>query len=387
MEQKNGQIYRFEIGESVNNKELQKRVLVLINTIDAGGAETFVMKVFREIRKEGWCFDFLINKADSKFYKKEILESGGRIYIGMSKSKYPIKCFKFIRKIVSENKYNTVFCVSAHPAAVLDIIAAKKGGVKKVITRSANANIDGKLRIFVAKLFRPLINRLSDIKLAPSTEAGVWMFGNNCLKKAELQLVNNALDTNRYCFDSLTRLRIRDSFGLSTQDFAICHIGRFSYQKNHNLLIDIFKEVKSEWSRAKLFLVGNGELKETIENKVKDYGLVDSVKFVGIRDDIPDFLMGMDMMIFPSFYEGLPNVVIEAQATGLKCIVSDRISKEVILTDLVKMFSIKSNISDIVMAVREYYWKTVTREIYNKILKDKGYDIQDVAKKMIEWFS
>lgn len=387
MEQKNGKIYRFDIGELISDKKSQKRVLVLISTVDAGGAETFVMKVFREIRKEGWCFDFLINKADSEFYKKEILESGGKIYIGISKLKHPIKCFKFVRRIVSENKYNTVFCVSAHPAAVLDIIAAKKGGAKKAITRSANTNIDGKLNVIIAKLFRPLIDRLSDVKLAPSTEAGVWMFGNKCLRKAELQLINNGLDTDRYCFNPLTRRRIRDSLDLSTHDFAICHIGRFSYQKNHNLLIDIFKEIKSGWPEAKLFLAGNGELKEIIENKVKDYGLEDSVKFVGIRDDIPDFLMGMDMMIFPSFYEGLPNVVIEAQATGLKCIVSDRISKEVILTDLVMMFSIESSMSDIVMIVREHYLKTVKREIYTKILKDKGYDIQDVAKKMIGWFS
>lgn len=381
MEQKNGEMYR-----PASCDQIIKRVLVIINTIDAGGAETFVMKIFREISKEGYCFDFLINKTDSTFHKNEIIQLGGRIYVGYSKSKHPIKCYRFVKRIVTEQKYHTILCVSAHPASALDIIAARKGGAIKVITRSTNSTVDGRMQRILADLTRPIIIKLSDIKIAPSKEAGEWMFGEKSMRAGEVEIVQNGIDTDRYKFNDKTRHIFRKKLNLRDDEVAICHIGRFSFQKNHDFLIDIFSELHGKDTNTKLFLIGEGELKSKIERKIIEYGLKEYVSFLGVRNDIPEILMAMDMMIFPSFYEGLPNVIVEAQATGLKCLISNRISEEVLLTDIINTFSINDNISDIIQKYDELNSKNILRESYSGLMRAKGYDIKTVSSHMLNWF-
>ena len=159
-------------------------------------------------------------------------------------------------------------------------------------------------------------------------------------------------------------------------------IGRFNEQKNHKFLVDIFEKIKEENKNAILLLVGKGNLENEIKKQVEELNLNDSVIFLGIRKDIPQLLMAMDIFVFPSLYEGMPNTVIEAQATGLKCIISDIITKEANITGLVNYVSINNTASE---------WKNIItenlnykREDMSKIFKEKGYDIRDVSKKFID---
>ena len=166
--------------------------------------------------------------------------------------------------------------------------------------------------------------------------------------------------------------------------FVVGHIGRFSYQKNHNFLIDIFAEIRKKNSDAVLLLVGDGELKGQIQNKVNQLGLDNSVIFAGIRKDIPALLSAMDVYVFPSFYEGMPNTVIEAQATGLPCVISDRITKEAGITSLVQYMPI-DKIESWLSAVCNVRVNNTNRLLFVKKLKDSGYDINNIVIKFIKY--
>lgn len=347
------------------------RILVIINTIDAGGAETFVMKVFRCLYKE-YTFDFLINKKDSDFYLKEIKELGGRVYYGISKSQNIFKSMRFTYKTVRQGKYTKVFCIAVHPLGFLDLFAARLGGVKLCLTRSTNSSAGGKASHFLAKFCRPFMRVFTDVMLAPSREAGVWLFGGKAVEQGKVKIINNGLQTELYKFDEEKRVKKRKNLGLKETDFVVGHVGRFNRQKNHEKLIDVFNEIQKERIDSKLILVGDGELRVSIENKVNCLNIQDKVLFLGIRDDIPELLMAMDVFVFPSLYEGMPNAVIEAQATGLPCIVSDTISRNVKITHCIDSVNLNAS---------ESFWNIKIEEI---ISTNSNEDRKDTLSEIIE---
>ena len=177
------------------------------------------------------------------------------------------------------------------------------------------------------------------------------------------------------------REKIRKEFCLK-DNFIVGHIGRFSKQKNHFFLIDVFREIEHREKTAILFLVGEGELEEQVKKYIDKYHLQKKVVFAGVRSDIPSILSAMDVFVFPSFYEGMPNTVIEAQTAGLPCVISDTITDEVKITNLVKMVSIKERPekwADLIMSSR-----TKTRQDVSLEILKAGYDINDVAGDFID---
>ncbi len=343
---------------------MAEKVLIIINTIDAGGAETFVMKVFRCLYKE-YTFDFLINKKDSDYYLKEINELGGQVYYGISKSQNVLMSMKSTYRTVKNGGYKKVLCVSVHPLGCLDLLACRIAGAKLCLTRSTNSSAGGKVSHVLAAFCRPFMRLLTDVMLAPSKEAGIWLFGNKAVKKGKVKIINNGLDTGLYEYNEKKRIDKRKELGLEEKDFVVGHVGRFNKQKNHAKLIDIFYEVLKERQSAKLLLVGDGELRSEIESKAEKLGIRDKILFLGIRDDVPDILMVMDVFVFPSLYEGMPNAVIEAQATGLPCVVADTISADVRITHCLEMVNLGTS---------SLYWA----ERIEGIIKEHFYDDRKV---------
>lgn len=354
-----------------------ERILCIVGGMNAGGAETFLMKLFRAIDKNKIMLDFCVFSDKKCFYDDEIISLGGRIFHVIPKTKNPLKCFLSIRKIVMENNYKIVFRTSQNSMSSLDLLAARFGGAKKLVFRSSNSRACGTfLEEVMHYIFKPLINSIVNIKIAPSEKASKFMFGLN----SDVIILKNGLDLNTYHFSHFGRDRVRKEFNIEDK-FVVGHIGRFSYQKNHGFLIDIFAEIKKKKNDAVLLLIGEGELKMQIQNKIEQLGLDDSVIFAGIRKDIPDLLSSMDVFVFPSFYEGMPNVAIEAQASGLQCFVSDTITKQIAITDLVNMESIKLDAIDWADKIYNIYSNISIRVKYSAILKRKCYDINDIVKE------
>ena len=293
-----------------------KRLLCIISCMNTGGAETFLMKMFRNIDRKQYMMDFCVVSKEN-YYEEEIKQLGGKMFYIPLKSKHPVKSFNAIRRIVKENNYNYVIRVNEHSLSTIDLLAAKSGGAKVLAMRSSNASSGSKMSVFLHKMFIFLPKIIPNVKFAPSKLAAEYTFGKNCIENNNTMLLNNGLDTKKFTYSVNERYKIRKQLGIEEEKIVIGHIGRFNTQKNHEFLIDIFNEFHKRNSNSILVLVGKGNLEDKIKDKVKKLGLANDVLFLGVRKDIPELLCAFDIFLFPSFYEGMPNTVIEAQTTGL----------------------------------------------------------------------
>lgn len=320
-----------------------KRLLCIVGSMNAGGAETFLMKMYRALDKSKYQMDFAVAMKGMGFYNNEIISMGGVIYYITPKSQGALKNFWDIERIVKKHQYKYVLRTSQHSLSALELLAAKVGGAQVRIFRSSNSNTTtGSLKQMILHQLCKFMPRLfANVRIAPSTEAAEYMFGKNCVKRGRAHLIKNAIDTDYYAYSNDSRLMTRKEFGICDDNFVVGHIGRFNQQKNHIFLIDIFKEILKKEDKAILLLVGIGELQNAIKNRVNEFGLDEHVIFANVRNDIPSILSAMDVFIFPSLYEGMPNTVIEAQATGLDCIISEAITREADITGLVKFLPLR----------------------------------------------
>lgn len=356
-----------------------KRLLCIVSAMNTGGAETFLMKIFRNIDKTKYCMDFCVNVKEN-YYESEIKSLGGNIYVIPAKSTHPIGSFFKLKNIVRNNKYDYVMRVNEHSLSTIDLIAAKLGGAKKLIMRSSNASSGSKKSVMLHKMFRFLSKTIPDVKIAPSELAAEYTFGKNCIKDGKAFLIHNAVDLDIYKYSIDERNRIRNEFNISDK-YVLGHIGRFNQQKNHNFLLDIFKKVLDIRPDSVLMLVGKGELESKIKAKSKELGILNNIIFTGVRSDIPSLLSAMDVFVFPSLYEGMPNTVIEAQATGLPCIISDTVTGEANITKSVKYLPI-TNIDLWVDTILKIGIDNI-RHNYNKEFIESGYEIKQSVKNFI----
>ena len=359
-----------------------KRLLCIVNTLNAGGAETFLMKLYRNIDRNMYQMDFCVMSEDRGIYEDEILERGGKVFHARRKSKNPIKCFMDIKRIVKENKYYFVLRVNENSLSVIDLIAARMGGAKVLAMRSSNAGNMNSLNAFLHKIFKFLPKLVPDIKIAPSTEAAEYTFGKKCVSKGKAYLLHNGLDFDLYKFNMQARNKIRTELNID-DCLVIGHVGRMSAQKNHMFLIEVFAKIAKIRSDARLILVGTGELEEQIRNQIKISGIEEKVIFLGRRNDVPEILSAFDVFVFPSFHEGMPNVIIEAQASGLPCVISDTITPEADITGLVKYMSLESSAekwAKVVLNESEHDMRINTYSAFQKA----EYDIQSVSDKFIQ---
>lgn len=360
-----------------------KRLLCIVGGMNAGGAETFLMKVYRQLDKSKYQMDFAVGAKEKGFYDDEILMMGGKIYHISPKSEGLFKNFGEIKKIVAENNYTCVLRTSQHSLSALELYAAKKGGATVRAFRSSNSNTTSasKKDLLLHKMcgFMPKI--YANVRLAPSTEAAEFMFGNKCVKNNKVSILHNAVDLSVFRYDVDKRAEIRGELGVEN-NVVIGHVGRFNSQKNHSFLLDVFAKMKTKEPRAVLVLVGKGELEQPIKEKIETLGLSDSVIFTGVRSDVPALLSAMDVFVFPSFYEGMPNTVIEAQATGLPCIIADTITREADITGLVKYMSLGETAdawADVALSAI-----SVERADTRQKFIDNKYDIDSTVKYFTE---
>ena len=360
-----------------------KRLLCILSSLDAGGAETFMMKIFRSL-PEYYKIDFIVS-AKSGFYEKEVVELGGRIFRVPLRTKHPIKTFKAIYDVVKQNHYTHILKLCDTPIGLYDLLAAKMGGAKVLCVRSCNAGSStSKLGAMVNDFLRPFFNYMADVKLAPSRLAAEFTFGKAEVEAGKVKFIHNGVDLNVYKFDKDNREKIRKEFGIAEEQLVIGHIGRFNQQKNHKFLIEVLAEVLKQKPDALLMLVGDGEKKSEIKEQIKSLGIEESVIFTGIRSDVPALLSAMDVFVFPSFYEGMPNTVIEAQATGLPCVIADTITKEAEVTECVNFMSLSDSAESWADKALTLFEKDKeNRFCYGDKMKNAGYDIGSCVKRFI----
>ena len=320
-----------------------KRLLCILSNMNAGGAETFLMKVYRALDRSKYQMDFCLNVQEKCFYNDEILALGGRIFYIPSKSQNASIFKKKLSALVRDREYKYVLRITSNAAGFMDLMIAKKAGAKICSARSSNSSDGGsKIVNMIHRVARAMYVKYVDVKFAPSDLAAIYTFGERAYKRGEVTVLPNAVDLNVFKYDEVARDQIRLQFNISESTTVIGHIGRFMEQKNHSFLVKIFDSIHKTNPDTVLLLVGVGGLEAQIKEQIASYGLAENVIFAGLRSDVPQVLSAMDVFVMPSFFEGMPNTVIEAQATGLPCLISDTITREANITGLVEYLPLQN---------------------------------------------
>ena len=322
------------------------RVLQIMGIVCGGGVESVIMNYYRNIDRTKVQFDFVIDGYEKSLLDDEILSLGGRIYKVEPYSRNIFKYIYQIYKIVKDNNYEIVHS-NMNTLAVFSLFAAWLAGAKiRILHNHSTAIKSEKLRSIMKYILRPFAPIFANKYMACSFLAGEWMYGKKKMQSGEVKVLNNAIDVDKFVYNPETRKRLKHELNIDEDTLVIGHVGRFMYQKNHDFLIDIFNEIHKQKSNSLLLLIGDGPLRQTIEEKVKNYNLKDNIKILGIRKDVKDLYNVMDIFVLPSWYEGLPVVSVEAQANGLPCFVSDKVSKECSLSGSIHFISLSESAMD-----------------------------------------
>lgn len=359
-----------------------KKVLWILSSMNVGGAETFIMKMYRHIDRTKYQFDFCINEPDKCYYENEIISFGGNIFRIPSKSNNSKEFRKQLLQLLIEEQYERVVRVTSNGMGFWDLKIAKKAGVKLCCARSSNSSDGAGLKQWFAhRIGRMFFSKYIDVAIAPSDLAAIYTFGEKAYRKNKVKILKNAIDLDVFLYSEAGRKLIREEFEINENTLLVGHIGRFMEQKNHVFLIEIFNDIIKLNQNVKLMLVGKGPLEEEIKKIVEKYGLENNVIFTGLRADIPNLLSAMDVLVFPSIYEGMPNTIIEAQATGLPSVISSTITKQADITGLVNYMDLSKSSKEWANSVISVGKKS--RENTSKYFKLYGYDIQSVTREFI----
>lgn len=357
----------------------QIRVLQVVTHMERGGLETMLMNYYRHMDRQKVQFDFLTHRQARGAYDDEIESLGGIIYrlprlVPWSRSYLAALDAFFTEHLAYQIVHVHQDCLSS-----VILKAAAKHQVPVRIAHSHNANQDKNLKYPIKLWYKRSIPRYATDLFACGKNAGDWMFGG-----APYQIINNAIDAAAYTCDAAKRAAVRRSLGF-TDELVVGHVGRFNPQKNHPFLLEIFSELLKKEPNAVLLLVGGGEDKAKIQARAKEMGIDEQVRFLGVRSDVADLMQAMDVFVFPSLYEGLPVTMVEAQASGLPCIISDKVPEECIITEgLVDVMPLSASADAWAEKVLEK--RKCPRTDHSKEVAAHGFDIKAEALKLQEFY-
>lgn len=355
------------------------RVLCVFSKLDRGGAETMCMNLYRNMDRSKVQFDFVKHCGAEGSYEREIQELGGQIYEAPRFVGYNL--FSYGRWWKNHLKHHPEhYIVHGHFFTISAIylgMAKKLGRVTIGHSHSSRPmRYDMKSRI-KAVLQYP-IEKVSDHCFACSERAGKWLFPHK-----SFVVLNNAVPTERFSFNDAVRKSVRTEFGIGDDEPVIGIVGSLAPVKNPFGTISIFKEFRKSCGKGKLLWIGAGDLYTQIEETIRQEGIADSVIMTGVRSDVDRLLQAMDVFILPSFTEGLPVVLVEAQAAGLPCLVSEAVTKDTDLTGLCKFLPLDDYMrwaDEISVAVKKERRDTSAQ------IAEAGYDIQTTAKWLEEFY-
>lgn len=347
--------------------------ILIINTVNfsySDGISNVILNYYRNLDKSNIIIDFVVKQCLDDELKFEIMKNGGKLYELGYRLKSPLKYIRDVTKIIEKNKYDIVHAHGNSCTLAIEMLAAKKGGTKIRIAHSHNTTTKYKI---VHKFLRKTFENNYTYGFACGVDAGKWLF-----KDKPFSILRNGIDAKKFQYNSELRHTYRNKLGLEGCK-VIGHVGSFNYQKNHEFLIKIFKELYTIDNSYRLLLVGEGNLKSEIEEKIARMGLKDVTLFIGKSKEVPQLMQVMDLFLMPSHYEGLPLTLIEAQASGLQCFVSDLITKEVNVTNLVNYISLNKSPKEWAEIIinKDNFDRESQKDKVVEIIFANGYDIHE----------
>ena len=363
------------------------RVLMVVGTLDCGGAESLVMNLFRNIDRSKIVFDFAVHSEERGFFADEVEALGGKIY---HFPKYKIlnsikfrKCWnEFFKQ--HQGEYDIIHTHHSSSVAIILKIAKKYG--LYTIAHSHSAGWEKSLKGFGNMLLTHGTRKVADHFFACSYIAAVAEFGKQVASdKSRCDMIANGIQAEKYIFNPQVRKIIRESLNIPDSAHLYGHVGRFVYAKNHQFLIRVFNELLKKDPESYLILLGDGELKMDVVAQAEKLGILDHILMPGLVKNVNEYLQAMDYFIFPSNYEGLPVVLVEAQASGLRCLKSDVITNEVDITDLVNSLPLEKEPSEWALKILENI--DYSRQNTYEIIKNAGFDISNSVAFLSEFYT
>ena len=357
------------------------------DNIGHGGRSTIAFNLTNNMNSKKITNDFLAFKEIDGFYKEKIRSNGGKIvYLGsLTGNKFKKKIVRFVRtfNLLKQEKYDVLHIHADNTLeAYSTAIIGKFAGVRKILIHAHVTGESGKkdiLKNFLIKVCRILVKESNYEKIAVSKESAEYMFGS--LK--DVHIVQNGIDIRKYTFNSQIRHKQLKKMNFKN-DFVVGCVARLTKVKNLSFLVDVFNDISVLKKNSKLILVGDGELLSTLKNQVKKDKIEDKVLFLGNKKNVNDIMQAFDVFVLPSFHEGLGLVNIEAQASGLPCVVSTGIPKAAKVLDTFTFLSLKDSKKIWVNKILEL--QKAKREDTSQKMLEAGYDIKKSAKEIEEMY-
>ena len=370
-----------------NKKTEQNEILHVLHVfgkLNRGGAESRVMDVYRNVDRAKVQFDFMQHTTKVCDFQPEIEQLGGKVY-----HVPPFRFWNYFsyckawKQFIREHP--EIRIVHGHMTSTASIylpIVHKRGVF--TIAHSRNAGVDKGIKGKLTKFLRRNLTEKCDRCFACSKLAGEAVFGKEAMEQGNVTIIPNAIDAARFTFDPEVRKQKREELHIQPEEFLIGEVGRFDPQKNQKYAVEILAECRKKNFPAKLILIGEGPLMETVRQQVEELQLQEYVIFTGLQKNVVPFYQAMDFFLLPSFYEGLPGVAVEAQASGLRGILSDAITTETAMTSLMEFRNVQEPAevwADRIMACGHYERQNTLKE-----MQEAGFDVKNLAKRLQDFY-
>lgn len=362
-----------------------ERILILITSLDRGGAETMIMNYYRHMDRSKVQFDFLVNRPKEGAYEKEILNLGGRIY--RMGPMYPLQFHKYkrdFRNFLRQHPEYRIIHSHLEERSYFPLRIAKEENIPVRIAHAHNEYTGFDAKTLFRNYFRFRLRPYPTHRFACSETAGRWLYGSTAVNKGSIQIIPNAIEGGLYTYSLETRNRIRSRLKISDDTLLIGNVGRLAPQKNQMFLLDVLKIVLNKGVDAKLLIVGAGDLYASLVQKATDLGVFHNVIFTGSVSNVPDYLQAMDLFAFPSLYEGLGMALIEAQASGLPSIAANTVPTSANISNTVQYLPVADS----------HIWANTIAQIpvgtRNAVDKDmlisNNYEITEAASRLQDFY-
>ena len=350
------------------------RILQVVTHMNRGGLETMLMNYYRHMDLSRVQFDFLTHRDYDGDYGEEIKRLGGILYHMPVLNPFSISYRKALGDFFDNHPEYKIIHVHQDCLSGVILHVAQDHGVPVRIAHSHGTNQIRDIKYPIKLVYRHFIARYATHLMACGEDAGKWMFCG-----APFDILSNAILAADYSFDGGKKGTQREKWGIQPDELLVGHVGSFTIPKNHLFLLDIFQEIQKRIP-AKLMIVGEGSQRPSIQEKIRQLELEDKVILTGLRSDVADILQAMDVLVFPSLYEGFPVTLVEVQASGLPCLISDKVPIECKMTEAVQQIPL-NDAPEIWAECAIEAAKMPRKNTYAEI-KSAGYDIEENARRL-----
>ena len=355
------------------------RVLQMIASMYMGGSQAMIMNLYRNIDREKIQFDFVVDHPEYDAYLSEIESLGGKVYtLPVFNGRNMSEVKKAWNNLFIDHPEYKILHSHARSYASIYLPVASKNGVRTIIHSHNTSNGSG-IKAVVKNVLQYPLRYQADYYFGCSKDAGRWLFGDKIVESDRFYVLNNAIDAKAFRYDEEIRNKYRIQFNL--KDEIVCiQVGSLTDQKNHLFTIEVFNKLCKINKNIRLYIVGTGINQEIIEKRIDEYNLKDNIILLGRRNDVNNLLQMADFYIMPSIYEGLSVAAIEAQASGITCLLSDVVSKDVKVSDVCEFLPLEED-----RWVDRLNGSYTRKDTYDDIV-NAGYDVKTTAKWLEDFY-